>query len=65
MAMKRQAEALEVRLVVERKGRRVYVRDAVTGVRIGWRDEQTGMVHFEDGADLALVHVGLKAWDRD
>lgn len=43
---------------------RRYVNDTATGARLGWRDERTGEVHVDEGADPAIVHAALSAVPR-
>jgi hypothetical protein len=40
---------------------RSYVNDAQTGKRLGWRDERTGELHVEPGADADRVRSALEA----
>jgi hypothetical protein len=40
---------------------RTYVNSAETGQRLGWRNEHTGAVHVEAGADEAVVRRALMA----
>jgi hypothetical protein len=43
---------------------RLYVNDTTSERRLAWRDQRTGEVHVEDGADAVVVHAALAAWDR-
>jgi hypothetical protein len=42
---------------------RLYVNDTASGARLGWRDQKTGAVRVQDGADAAVVEAALRAWD--